>query len=157
MTAERSERPTARSRGAARLVFWALAGAITVLALYPRLTLPEPGATEGVTHSYNHILAFTSLMLIGSLGWGLRRHLVAGVIVGAIVLELAQTLSPGRQTTLGDMAASLGGVVLGYAIARLIGMATALRADRRGAAQSGTMTRTTPAPPMRRPRPEPRP
>jgi VanZ family protein len=110
-------------RKAARPVFCILACAITVLALYPRLTLPEPAATEGITHSINHVIAFSTLILVGTLGWGLRRHLVLGVAAGAIVLELAQTLSPGRQTTLGDLLASLAGVVIGSVLILILRLA----------------------------------
>ncbi len=101
-------------------MFWILAGVVAILALYPRLTLPEPQATQGVTHYYNHVLAFSVLMVVGTVGWGLRRSLVVGVTFGAIGLELAQTLSPGRQTAMTDMLASLAGVALGCALARLL-------------------------------------
>ena len=107
-------------REAARALFWTLVGIIVALALYPRLTLPEPQATQGVTQYYNHVLAFSVLMVVGTVGWGLRRGLVVGVTVGAIGLELAQTLSPGRQTTMLDMFASLAGVALGYILAFLL-------------------------------------
>ena len=105
---------------AARALFCILAGAVTIFALYPRLTLPEPQATQGVTQYYNHVLAFSVLMIVGTVGWGLRRGLVIGVTVGAVGLELAQTFSPGRQTTMPDMLASLAGVAIGYALARLL-------------------------------------
>jgi len=107
-------------RKAARVSFWILAGVIAALALYPRLTLPEPQATQGVNQYYNHVLAFSVLMVVGTVGWGLRRGLVVGVTVGAIGLELAQTLSPGRQTTMPDMFASLAGVGLGYILTFLL-------------------------------------
>ncbi len=58
----------------ARAVFWVLAAIITTLALYPRLTLPEPAATEGTTQYYNHVLAFSTLIIVGSLTWGLRHR-----------------------------------------------------------------------------------
>jgi len=107
----------------ARVVFWVLATIITALALYPRLTLPEPAVTEGTTAYYNHVFAFTTLIVVGAIGWGLRRRLVGGVAVGAIALELAQTLSPGRETSLVDLLASLGGVALGCAVAYVAGLA----------------------------------
>ncbi len=59
-------------------------------------------------------------MIVGTIGGGLQRSLVVGVTLGAIGLELAQTLSPGRQTAMTDMLASLAGVLLGYALARLL-------------------------------------
>ena len=107
-------------RKAARALFWILAGNITILALYPRLTLPEPQAIQGVTPYLNHVFAFSVLMIVGTVGWGLRRSLVVGVTLGAICLELAQTLSPGRQIAISDLLASLAGVALGYALARLL-------------------------------------
>ena len=107
-------------RKAARALFWVLAGVIPALALYPRLTLPELQATQGMTQYFSHALAFSVLVIVGAVCWGLRRSLVAGVAVSAIGLELAQTLSPGRQTNLPDMLASLAGVALGYALACLL-------------------------------------
>ena len=115
----------------AQFLFWGLVVVITVLALYPRLTLPEPGLTEGVTHSYNHILAFVTLVVVGAVAWGLCRQLVVGLAIYAIALELAQMLSPGRQTTLGDMAASLAGVAIGVALAQAFGRAKMRLSDRR--------------------------
>lgn len=102
----------------AKWLFWALAAIVCVLALYPRLTLPEPDATEGLTHSYNHILAYMTLVIVGAVAWGLSRRLIAGLAGYAVALELAQTLSPGRQTTLADMGASLIGVVIGLVLVR---------------------------------------
>lgn len=107
-------------RKAARVLFWILAGVIAILALYPRLTLPEPQVIQGVMPYLNHVLAFSVLMVVGTVGWGLRRSLVVGVTLGAIGLELAQTFSPGRQTAMTDMLASLAGVALGYALARFL-------------------------------------
>jgi len=52
-------------------------------------------------------------MLVGALSWELRPALVIGLILGAIGLEFAQSLSPGRQTTLPDMLASLAGLAVG--------------------------------------------
>lgn len=105
---------------AARRLFWLIVLAVSLLALWPRLTLPEPEATQGTTQYFHHVHAYLVLMLVGTAGWGLRRGLILGLTVYAILLELAQTLSPGRQTSLMDMLASLAGVGLGYAIARLI-------------------------------------
>lgn len=51
---------------------------------------------------------------------GTAAGLVIGLIIGAIGLELAQSFSPGRQTTLPDMLASLVGLALGYATARML-------------------------------------
>ncbi len=105
---------------AVRALFWIIAGVIATLALYPRLTLPEPQAIQGTMQYLNHAFAFLVLMVVGTVGWGLRRNLVVGVTVGAICLELAQTFSPGRQNKLPDMFESLAGVALGYALARIL-------------------------------------
>jgi hypothetical protein len=71
-----------------RLIFWGLVVVITVLALYPRLTLPEPELTEGVilTPFSNHVLAFVTLAIVGAIGWGLQRRLVLGLAVSAVVI-----------------------------------------------------------------------
>ena len=97
-------------------MFWFLVGVMAILALYPRLTLPELQATQGMTQYYSHALGFSVLMLVGAVGWGLRRNLVVGVTLGAIGLELAQIFSPGRQANLPDMLASLAGVAFGFAL-----------------------------------------
>jgi VanZ family protein len=110
-----------------RVVFWVLAAIITVLALYPRLTMPELEAIEGMTQYLNHAFAFATLTVVGAIGWGLQRQLIIGVTMGAVALELLQSFSPGRQVTADDLLASLAGVALGYAIAYL-----ALLAFRRG-------------------------
>ncbi len=138
-----------------RRLFWLLALAIAVLALWPGLTLPEPAATQGATQYFHHVHAFLLLMLVGTAGWGLSRGLVLGVTLSAIGLELAQTLSPGRQAALADMLASLVGVALGYALARLI-----LSAMARGAVGSTDprpemATGATRAPAVRSTSPEP--
>jgi VanZ family protein len=104
-----------------RRVFWGLVVVITVLALYPRLTLPEPELTEGVilTPFSNHVLAFVTLAIVGAIGWGLQRRLVLGLALYAVVIELVQSLSPGRETALEDLLASLGGLTVGCALAAL--------------------------------------
>ncbi len=115
--------PTPRRIGisrSARVLFWVLVGVMAILALYPRLTLPESHATQGMTQYYSHALGFSVLMLVGAVGWGLRRNLVAGVTLGAIGLELAQIFSPGRQANLLDMLASLAGVAFGFALIRIL-------------------------------------
>ena len=122
MSASNATPRSTRLQTNARALFWALAAIITTLALYPRLTLPEPQATEGVTQYYNHVLAFSTLIIVGAIGWSLQRRLIAGVAVGAIALEFAQTFSPGRETTLADLLASLAGAVLGCAVAYLAGL-----------------------------------
>ena len=104
---------------AARGLFWLLALGIVTLALWPRMTLPEPAATQGATQYFHHVGAYLVLMLVGAAAWGLRDTLVIGVTLGAIGLELAQTLSPGRQTAVVDMVASLAGVAFGYGLTRL--------------------------------------
>jgi VanZ family protein len=106
-------------RRLARGSFWILLAIITVLALYPRLTLPEPELTEGSTQYYNHVLAFVTLQVVGAIAWGLRRRLISGLALYAVAIELAQSLSPGRETSLDDLAASLAGMVIGSALVGL--------------------------------------
>ncbi len=100
-------------------LFWVIVGVIAAIALYPQLTLPEPQATERMAQYCNHALAFSVLMLVGAVGWGLRRSLVAGVTLDAIGLEIPQIFSPGRQTTLPDILDSLAGVAFGCILAFL--------------------------------------
>jgi len=114
----------------ARWSFWGLLAIITVLALYPRLTLPEPEQTLGSTQYYNHVLAFVTLQVTGAIAWGLQRHLISGLTLYAVTLELAQSLSPGRETALDDLAASLAGMAIGYGLVRLSRRASRLIATR---------------------------
>ena len=103
----------------ARGSFWVLFAIITVLALYPRLSLPEPEVTEGSTQYYNHVLAFVTLQVVGAVAWGLQRRLISGLALYAVAIELAQGLSPGRETALDDLAASLAGLAIGIALVGL--------------------------------------
>ena len=100
-------------------MFWVLAGVITVLALYPALQMPELEATGENTQYLNHASAYSTLLVVGAVGWGLKRQLIVGVTMFAIFLELGQLFSPGRETTIDDMLASFAGVVLGIAIVQL--------------------------------------
>ncbi len=146
------EKPWVGWRLLFRRLFWLTVLAIAVLALWPRLTLPEPAATQGSTQYFHHVHAFLVLMLLGAAGWGMRNRLVLGLTLYAIGLELAQTVAPGRETALKDMLASLAGVALGYALARLIRIARTWRTGPGRAAQSRSMARARPAPARRRPR-----
>jgi VanZ family protein len=105
----------------ARFLFWFLAAIISILALYPRLALPEFEATMGITQYFHHAFAYLTLVVVGTVGWGLQRQLIIGVTMGAIALELLQSFSPGRHVAAGDLLASLAGVVLGCAVAYLAG------------------------------------
>ncbi len=116
----------------ARAAFWGLLAVVSVLALYPRLSLPEPELTRGSTAYYNHVLAFVTLMIAGAIAWPLGRRLVVALAAYAVLLEMAQSFSPGRETALDDLAASFAGLGLGLVLAALLRGARH-RNDRRSA------------------------
>lgn len=105
------------------MLFWLVTAAILVLALYPRLQLPEPRAIAGCADYLGHFLAFFVLTLLGVMSWGATWRLVVLIAIAAGGLELSQTLSSGRETSLFDFLAGLIGIVLAIGMARLFRLA----------------------------------
>lgn len=96
-------------------VGWAGLIAVVILSLAP---LPAPDAPEG-SDKLGHVLAWLGL----TAWWGLLKPrrvivLVLGLLVLGAVLEGVQALLPWRQFEPADLAANLGGVLAGAALAR---------------------------------------
>ena len=99
-------------RKLAKIVFCIGLVAVIALSLLPQETLPETGTWD----KFNHALAYAVLAVSGGIGYkGLRSLLMAGlglVVLGA-GLELAQSVTPGRDGSIADAVANLVGVALG--------------------------------------------
>lgn len=102
----------------ARGTFMALAGAATVLALYPQLNLGGLQALKDATEPLAHLLTFAALTVIGALGWRPSLPLILGLAGLAVSLELGQFLAQGRDPYLAQVLAGVAGVTLGSLIAR---------------------------------------
>ena len=73
-----------------RTVFLIVLAIATVLALYPRLQLPEPSALQGYFDKIGHVLAFVALAFLGASAWPRRWSLIGGLVCYAVILELSQ-------------------------------------------------------------------
>lgn len=111
-----------KGRRFARGLFWGCALVTASFALYPNLSLPEPRVIGGYTQYVNHFIAFAVLAFFGIWGWGMRWRLVILLGIAVLAIELAQTLSPGRQASLLDLPAGFFGVGAGLFLARLISL-----------------------------------
>ena len=96
--------------------FWLVSAVVSGFALYPRLTLPEPHAIAGYTQYIEHAGAFFVLTTLAAGARGMNARLALAMTLAAGALELAQMLSPGRQTSLIDFLASASGVALAVAL-----------------------------------------
>lgn len=110
-----------RKHAAAQLPLWrgvfaaALAG-ILVLALRPSHGVPLFAHVDKLQHA----AAFIALW---ALGWraGLRQPvwlLAAGLLVFGVAIEVAQSFTPDRQPSLGDVVADAAGIALGWWLLR---------------------------------------
>ena len=100
---------------------------VTVLALYPRLQLPEPSALQGYFDKVGHVLAFVALAFLGAGAWPRRWSLIGGLVCYAVILELSQRFSTGREVHIADALANLVGLAIG------LGLVMARRRTRAGA------------------------
>ena len=123
----------------ARATFLNLLAAVTVLALYPRLQLPEPSAFQGSFDKVAHALAFFALALLGAGAWQRRRPLIGGLVFYAVIFELSQWFSAGREVNINDTLASLVGLAIGF------GLVVASRRVRAGARAAGRAKNRPPA------------
>lgn len=98
-----------------QLAFLFITGLIIYLSLVPRLSLPEVSYSDKV----GHLLAYFVLQLSGGIGFGratsVRIVLVFSIFLG-LGLEMAQLYVPGREASIADMIANLGGIALAVAI-----------------------------------------
>lgn len=112
----------------ARLVFWGLAGAVTVLSLAPVEHLP-PQALDWWDKA-QHALGFALLAVAAwwaypAQAW--RTRAAALALYGAAI-ELAQTASGGRHGDVADWVADAVGVALGWAVVVLCRFSVSWRA-----------------------------
>lgn len=105
-------------RRAAGLVFWPLAGAVAFLALYPDVPAFNRNAVWGLMPYVNHVLAFVALTTVATLAWGMRRRIIAGLVAGAVAIELTQAFVPQRVPALDDLVASVVGIAIGLVLMR---------------------------------------
>ncbi len=102
-------------RTAARLLFWPLAGTVVFLALCPA-DLLVPGAS--LAGYPQHALAFAILAATCTFACDSRWRVMAALAALAMVLELAQTFSPGRHVDVFDLLAGIAGITVGFVIQR---------------------------------------
>ena len=99
-----------------RTAFVILLVIVTVLTLYPHLQLPEPSALQGYFDKIGHVLAFVALAVLGANAWPRRWSLIGGLACYAVILELSQRFSPGREVHIADALANLVGLAIGFGL-----------------------------------------
>jgi VanZ family protein len=105
----------------ARLVGWFLALVIIVLSLVPPWLRPE----TGMPHDLEHFMIFLATGVAFGFGYSHRPIAVMiTLVIFAGVLELAQTLAPGRHARLSDFIVDALALCVGVAIAPLLGVRT---------------------------------
>jgi VanZ family protein len=109
----------------ARTTFLTLLVIVTVLALYPHLQLPELSAFHGYLDKIGHALGFATLAVLGVFAWQCRWPLIGGLVCYAVILELLQSFSPGREVGVGDALANLFGLAIGFGLAMTVRRARA--------------------------------
>ncbi len=100
----------------ARTAFLIVLVIVTVLALFPHLQLPEPSALQGYFDKVGHVLAFVAIALLGAGAWPRRWSLIGGLVCYAVILELLQRFSAGREVHIADALANLVGLVIGLGL-----------------------------------------
>jgi VanZ family protein len=99
-----------------RTAFLIVLAIVTVLALYPRLQLPDPSALQGYFDKIGHVLAFVALAFLGASAWPRQRSLIGGLVCYAVILELSQWFSAGREVHVADALANLVGLATGLGL-----------------------------------------
>lgn len=103
---------------AARLGFWAVLSAITVLSLLPLNFAVQSGLSDKV----DHLAAYAALTATGRIGYRDRvpqGTLAVAVLVFGIGIELAQSFIPGRMMSSLDVVANTAGLLIGLGLSRL--------------------------------------
>ena len=102
-----------------RLLAWGMALAVLVGSLWPSM----PSVAGGVSDKLLHFLAYVVLALVFAAAFS-RRHWLAialGLAAFGALIELLQHWLPGRREAEWlDMAANLGGIVVGLAAALVV-------------------------------------
>ena len=99
-----------------RTAFLIVLAIVTVLALYPRLQLPDPSALQGYFDKIGHVLAFVALAFLGASAWPRQRSLIGGLVCFAVILELSRWFSAGREVHVADALANLVGLATGLGL-----------------------------------------
>ena len=99
-----------------RTAFLIVLAIVTVLALYPRLQLPDPSALQGYFDKIGHVIAFVALAFLGASAWPRQRSLIGGLVCYAVILELSQWFSAGREVHVADALANLVGLAIGLGL-----------------------------------------
>ena len=123
----------------ARTAFLIVLVIVTALALFPHLQLPEPSALQGYFDKVGHVLAFVALALLVAGAWPRRWSLIGGLVCYAVILELSQRFSAGREVHIADALANLVGLAIGLGL---------VMARRRIRARDRARARAKSTPPM---------
>ena len=102
----------------ARSAFVVGLGVVIVLSLTPSSGLPSTGISDKI----EHFLAYFALSAVGAVGFqGHRDRLVVifSLVAFGILMEFGQTLSPGRDASIGDAIANTLGVLCGMTVGSL--------------------------------------
>lgn len=94
-------------------------GVVTALSLAPAAALPPMDLWDKLEHA----IAYACLAAAGCVGFPSRRGRLRVILALAVLgglLELAQTLAPGREPSLGDWIANVTGIGVGCLAALLI-------------------------------------
>lgn len=108
-----------RLRRAAGVTALGLALVIAWLSLIPMEGVPAPEVSDKL----RHFAAYAALAAPLAVALGTRRWMMAALLAAIYggAMEVAQALAPtGREGSVADAAANLGGAVLGAAAARLV-------------------------------------
>lgn len=104
---------------AARLGFWIVLAAITVLSLLPL----QFAVQSGVSDKIEHFVAYAALTAAGRIGYRDRPApwaLALAVIAFGIGIEVAQYFIPGRMMSGWDVFANTTGVLIGLGVSWLV-------------------------------------
>ncbi|RVU36784.1 VanZ family protein [Hwanghaeella grinnelliae] len=104
---------------AARLGFWLVLAAVTVLSLLPLQFAVQSGASDKI----EHFVAYAALTAAGRIGYRDRPGplmLAAAIVVYGIAIEIAQSFIPGRMMSGWDVFANTTGVLIGLGLSWLV-------------------------------------
>ena len=111
----------------ARIIAWLAAAAIMLMTLVP----PRFRLVTGVPHNIEHLIAF---VLVGAaFGWAYPRrrfHIAVFGVAALGVIELLQTVVPGRHGRLIDLVVNALGFCAGIAAAQILDAKLIRRAPR---------------------------
>ncbi len=88
-----------------RWLFFALAGAVGVLSLLPQTAPPGDGIDLAL-----HVMTYAGLMVLFFLAFRRPWPGAVGLLVYSSLLEVLQVFVPGRNGSLGDVAANAAGI-----------------------------------------------